>query len=161
MPMNGAYTLADVAARASMLDVACRGCDRRGRLNVARLIEAHGQDAPLPDLKAALAGNCPKRQRQRRLNGKMHFAFGICHARLSSGPWRRIQRSGASQSHSPCVFVEAMRLQHIEIRFAHGLGRAGDLEREIEHRLLAFRDVGLSVVDCHLVRDRRGLTRIR
>ena len=55
MPMNGAYTLADVAARASMLDIPRRGCDRRGRLNVARLIEAHGPDAPLPDLKAALA----------------------------------------------------------------------------------------------------------
>ena len=64
MPMNGAYTLADVAARASMLDVGCRRCDRRGRLNVDRLIEAHGPDARLPDLKAALAGNCPKRQRQ-------------------------------------------------------------------------------------------------
>ena len=46
-----------------------------------------------------------------------------------------------------------MGLQHIEIRFAHGLGRAGDLERELEHRLLALSDVGLSVVDCHLVRD--------
>jgi hypothetical protein len=61
MPINGAYTLADVAVRASMLDVACSRCDRRGRLNVHRLIEQHGATAKLPDLKDVLAGNCPKR----------------------------------------------------------------------------------------------------
>src|SRR5207248_6830864 len=47
--------------------------------------------------------------------------------------------------------------QHIEICLAHGLGRVGDLDREVEHRLLALRDVGLSVVDRHLVRDQRVL----
>jgi hypothetical protein len=60
VPINGAYTLADVAARASVLNVACRHCDRRGRFNIARLIEAHGPDARMPDLKDVLAGNCPK-----------------------------------------------------------------------------------------------------
>ena len=38
------------------------------------------------------------------------------------------------------------------------LGRAGDLEPEVEHRLLALCDVGLSVVDCYLVRDQRVLS---
>jgi hypothetical protein len=61
MPLGGAYTLADVAARAAMLEVACRKCDRRGRLNVAGLIQEHGADAKLPDLKDALAGGCPRR----------------------------------------------------------------------------------------------------
>src|SRR5580704_7181647 len=56
------------------------------------------------------------------------------------------------------LFVEAVGLQHIEVRFAHGLGRAGDLEREVEHRLLALCDVGLSVVGCYLVRDQRVLS---
>jgi hypothetical protein len=61
MPIGGAYTLEDLAARASMLGVACKRCDRRGRLNVAKLIDRHGADARLPDLKEVLAGNCPKR----------------------------------------------------------------------------------------------------
>jgi hypothetical protein len=61
MPIGGAYTLADIAAQAAMLEVACRKCDRRGRPNVARLIRQHGADARLPDLKDALAGDCPKR----------------------------------------------------------------------------------------------------
>jgi hypothetical protein len=62
MPIGGASTLEDITTRgATMLDVACRRCDRRGRLNVARLIQQHGADARLPDLKGALAGNCAKR----------------------------------------------------------------------------------------------------
>src|SRR5262249_27143035 len=58
------------------------------------------------------------------------------------------------------LLVEAMGLQHIEIRFAHGLGRTGDLEREVEHRLLALCDVGLSVLDCYLVSDQRLLSQL-
>jgi hypothetical protein len=50
--------------RALVLKVACRRCDRRGRLNVARLIREHGPDARLPDLKDVLAGNCPKFRNQ-------------------------------------------------------------------------------------------------
>src|SRR5580692_2679854 len=76
----------------------------------------------------------------------------VCHA-------VRQREEGGDRGDVPDVLlVETMGLKHIEIRFAYGLGRAGDLEREVEHRLLALRDVGLSVVDCHLVRDQRVLS---
>jgi hypothetical protein len=43
----------------AMLDVACRKCERRGRLRLAGLIERYGADAALPDLRQKLAGDCP------------------------------------------------------------------------------------------------------
>jgi hypothetical protein len=55
MPKD-AFTLSDV--REPTLTVVCEPCGRRGRYNVARLIEKHG-DMRLPDLPAVLA-NCPK-----------------------------------------------------------------------------------------------------
>jgi hypothetical protein len=42
------------------LEVACRRCDRRGRLRVARLIEQHGADIGMPDLAVLLAAGCPQ-----------------------------------------------------------------------------------------------------
>jgi hypothetical protein len=42
------------------LEVACRRCDRRGRLRVARLIEQHGAGIGMPDLAVILAAGCPK-----------------------------------------------------------------------------------------------------
>ena len=53
---QGALTLSDV--REPTLTVVCEPCGRRGRYNVSRLIERHG-DAKLPDLLVTLA-NCPK-----------------------------------------------------------------------------------------------------
>ena len=41
-----------------MLEIACRRCERRVRLSVARLIEQHG-DMRLPELRYILAGDCP------------------------------------------------------------------------------------------------------
>jgi hypothetical protein len=41
-----------------MLSIVCEPCGRRGRYNVARLIETHG-DAKLIDLLVTLA-DCPK-----------------------------------------------------------------------------------------------------
>ena len=60
MSSGGAVTLAELAGRLPMLEVACSRCERRGRLNVARLIERHGADARLPDLRVILAGDCPR-----------------------------------------------------------------------------------------------------
>jgi hypothetical protein len=57
---GGAVTLGEVAGRLAMLEIACSRCERRGRLSVARLIEQHGADAQLPDLRAVLAGDCPR-----------------------------------------------------------------------------------------------------
>jgi hypothetical protein len=54
-----AATLGDIAGKITMLEVACRRCERGGRLQVAKLIEQHG-DMRLPELRYILAGDCPK-----------------------------------------------------------------------------------------------------
>jgi hypothetical protein len=54
-----AVTLSDLAGRFAILEIACRRCERRGRLRVDRLIEQHG-DAELPELGRVLAGDCPR-----------------------------------------------------------------------------------------------------
>jgi hypothetical protein len=41
------------------LEIACRRCDRHGRVRVARLIAEHGADIGLPDLAVKLAAGCP------------------------------------------------------------------------------------------------------
>jgi hypothetical protein len=53
---NGAHTLSDFLVPS--LSIECEACGRRGRYNVARLIERYG-DMKLPDLRHVLA-NCPK-----------------------------------------------------------------------------------------------------
>jgi hypothetical protein len=55
MPRN-VYVLRDVMALTEMLNVACRKCDRRGRLRIARLIREHGPNKPMPELIRALVG---------------------------------------------------------------------------------------------------------
>jgi hypothetical protein len=57
---GGAVTLGEIAGRITMLEVAPDRCERRGRLRVVRLIEQHGTDARLPDLRHILAGDCPR-----------------------------------------------------------------------------------------------------
>ena len=56
MPRDGALTLSDVLS--PTLSIVCEPCNRRGRYNVARLVEEHG-DAKLTDLLQTLA-SCPK-----------------------------------------------------------------------------------------------------
>jgi hypothetical protein len=56
MPRDGSLTLSDV--RGPTLTIVCEPCGRRGRHNVAKLIEAHG-DAKLTDLLQTLA-DCQK-----------------------------------------------------------------------------------------------------
>ena len=58
MPRDGSLTLSDV--RGPTLTVVCEPCGKRGRFNVAKLIEQYGTDAKLTDLLAVLAENCPK-----------------------------------------------------------------------------------------------------
>lgn len=57
---NGAIALGDVAARASHIEVACSRCERRGRYQVAKLVETLGPEFPMTDLGAELA-SCPHR----------------------------------------------------------------------------------------------------
>jgi hypothetical protein len=40
--------------------IACEPCERRGRFNIAKLIEQHGAGAKLTDLLGGFAENCPK-----------------------------------------------------------------------------------------------------
>ena len=53
-----AVTLGDLVGKITMLEVPCRRCDRRGRLQLVKLIEQHG-DMRLPELRDIMAGDCP------------------------------------------------------------------------------------------------------
>ena len=57
--MKTMITLGDMADKGmTMLEVACRHCDRRGRLSIARLITEHGREGygdPPPDHRARLS----------------------------------------------------------------------------------------------------------
>ena len=57
---NGSVALGDVAMRARHIDVACSRCQRRGRYQLARLVESFGPEFPMTDLGAEL-GDCPHR----------------------------------------------------------------------------------------------------
>jgi hypothetical protein len=59
--------------RVPTLTIECEACDRRGRYNVARLIEKYG-DIKLPDLRHVLA-NCPKAQSQ-SVNDRCKVRYG-------------------------------------------------------------------------------------
>jgi hypothetical protein len=60
MRRKGSVALGDVAARATHLDVACSRCERRGRYQLARLVQSYGRDFSMTDLGAELA-DCPRR----------------------------------------------------------------------------------------------------
>ena len=57
--MADALTLADF--RAELTRVACRRCDWRGQYRRTALIARYGEEAPLPDVLAQLAHDCPMR----------------------------------------------------------------------------------------------------
>ncbi|HEY0218822.1 MAG TPA: hypothetical protein VGC26_03500 [Afipia sp.] len=58
--MSHSITLSQVAARATMLEVACRKCTRHGKLSVARLIAEHGPHHGLPILLDQLTADCQR-----------------------------------------------------------------------------------------------------
>jgi hypothetical protein len=59
MGSGGSISLGDMQAKGmTMLAVACRKCERRDRLSIARLIAEHGDDPP--NLKAIIAHDCPR-----------------------------------------------------------------------------------------------------
>ena len=57
--MRQAVSLGDVVDLVH-LEIACRRCDRHGRMRVDRLIAEHGAEIGLPDLAVKLAAGCPK-----------------------------------------------------------------------------------------------------
>jgi len=60
--MKTQNTLADLRPEVAHLDVACSRCDRRGRLNVARLIQEHGTGVTLRDAVAGISADCERRE---------------------------------------------------------------------------------------------------
>jgi hypothetical protein len=58
---DGAVCLADVAARATHIELACTRCDRRGRYRLDGLIRQFGPDFGVPDVADQLAP-CPNRK---------------------------------------------------------------------------------------------------
>jgi hypothetical protein len=57
---EGSVALGAVAARAEWLAIACRKCERKGRLRLAGLLERYGPDYPMTQLRRDLAGDCPE-----------------------------------------------------------------------------------------------------
>jgi len=76
MRNSGAVTLGDIADKLPMLEVACSRCERHGRLSVAKLIEQHGVDAQLTNLRTILAGDCP------RVGGAVYEQCGVHYPHL-------------------------------------------------------------------------------
>jgi len=59
MSARDSITLGELRGLLPMLEIACRRCNRRGRLRLDRLIAEHGERAGLPDLRVLLAADCP------------------------------------------------------------------------------------------------------
>ena len=76
---DNAHTLSDF--RVPTLSIKCEPCGRRGRYNVARLMEKYG-DAKLPELRHTLA-NCPK-ARSLSIHDRCRVRYGK-DSRLSGG----------------------------------------------------------------------------
>jgi hypothetical protein len=51
----------DIKGKLDVLRVECTRCDRKGRYNVAKLIEKHGRRGNLTRWASDLKGDCPKR----------------------------------------------------------------------------------------------------
>ncbi len=51
IPVTGSLSLDDFSKRFRMLEVRCGHCTRRGRLRIDKLIDEHGRDMSLPDLR--------------------------------------------------------------------------------------------------------------
>jgi len=87
--------------RVPTLSIECEACGRRGRYNVARLIERYG-DIKLPDLRHVLA-NCPKIRRNRRAS---MIVAGCATAKTAdlNGPCHELSRA-ASTIHETVLFT--------------------------------------------------------
>jgi len=59
--VSDVHTLGEIAARTSMLSVACSRCERRGRYRLDTLIARHGADAPVRVIVPELTADCPQR----------------------------------------------------------------------------------------------------
>ena len=55
--MTGSLSLDDLSKRFAMLEVRCGKCTRHGRMRIDKLIDEHGRDMSLPDLRTILASD--------------------------------------------------------------------------------------------------------
>ena len=70
---QGVITLGGMRAKGMvMLEVACRRCERRGRLRIERLIAEHGSG--VLDLCAIIAADCPQ---MRNPSASIHDRCGV------------------------------------------------------------------------------------
>ncbi len=63
---TGSLSLDDISKRFDMLEVRCGKCTRSGRLRIDKLIDEHGRDMSLPDLRKHLVGDCEHQTAARR-----------------------------------------------------------------------------------------------
>ena len=63
---TGSLSLDDISKRFHMLEVRCGNCTRNGRLRIDKLIDEHGRDMSLPDLRVILSGDCEHQTATRR-----------------------------------------------------------------------------------------------
>ncbi len=64
--VSGSMSLDDFSKRFRMLEVRCGHCTRSGRLRIDKLIDEHGREMSLPDLRSILASDCEHKTAARR-----------------------------------------------------------------------------------------------
>ncbi len=64
--MPGSHSLDDISKHFRMLEVRCGNCTRSGSLMIEKLIDQHGREMPLPDLRAILSADCEHKDAVRR-----------------------------------------------------------------------------------------------
>jgi hypothetical protein len=57
---HSSIRLGDPQGKLTMLEIACRRCERHGKLRLQRLVAKHGAGMDLPTLGTILAGDCPR-----------------------------------------------------------------------------------------------------
>lgn len=60
--MTDVLALGEIAARTSMLEIACSRCERRGRYRLDTLIARHGAGAGVRVIVPELTADCPQRE---------------------------------------------------------------------------------------------------
>jgi hypothetical protein len=60
MPSHGSILLGEVAQHLASVDIACNFCPRVGKASIARLMQEHGPDMPIPTL---LREDCARERR--------------------------------------------------------------------------------------------------
>ena len=58
---HGAVTFQGLSTMYSVVNVACKRCDREGRYRVSSLMERYGADAKLPEIAAKLEQSCERK----------------------------------------------------------------------------------------------------